>query len=118
MQYAAFVSAHLSAQELFKTQFEADKDLGSVEGQVLKESEGLVEEAEKVLLSLPQGEVQLILSLTLGKILLNNGVTYIEGLVDSSLLKPSEAEEALERIQEGLKANNKACLVAKTNDGK
>jgi len=107
-QYIAFISAHVTARDLFESQFTADQELGSVEVQVLQESEDQVKEAEKLLVSFPPVEVQFVLSLMLAKCLLNNAVTYIQELVDSSLLKSAEAEEALETIQESLKAIGKS----------
>ena len=102
----AFVHAHKQAQHGFREQL-ASADEFSGEGEVvLNESRQEVAEAEEMLLSHRKEDLETVVSHKFCSILLLNAAREVEEALESGMIKPTEAEEALEEIQEGLQEVN------------
>lgn len=100
----AFLNAHRTAQKIAKAEFElCDRDLRYTGMLVVEESESQVREAEKILSSFPQEDVQSIVSHKFCTILLNKSAHRIEEAAESGLLRGAEAEDLISEIEHALR---------------
>mmetsp|Transcript_29516 Transcript_29516/g.81122 ORF Transcript_29516/g.81122 Transcript_29516/m.81122 type:complete len:874 (+) Transcript_29516:259-2880(+) len=96
----AFIKAHVVAQQMMTKEFAVDAEFEETVSTVVAESESEVEEAMKFVQNYPLNEVELIISHKVSKIIINQGVLYVEELVKNGLLKEQEAGEFLEELDE------------------
>lgn len=99
----AVMSAHQSAQHFFQAEFQNDESELSEAGKlVIQESQLQYKMAETALQEIDQDLVELTVSHKLCKILLTMGISHIEKLKATGLVKESEAEHFVEEIEEYL----------------
>jgi hypothetical protein len=112
----SFIAAHKWAQDFFIKEFQGtDSDLSQAAKLVLEESRNQVAKAEAVLNTIDHREVELAVSNKFCTIILVSAIFYIGNLVEVGLLKESEAEHMVEKVQEQLDeiySNNEAELPA------
>jgi hypothetical protein len=97
----AFLHAHDTAQRLLSQQF-LDEQFSEEESKVIAESRRQCVEAVKLLKSYHMRDVEMIVSHNLCTVLLYNSSRCVEKLHRKGLLKGTEAETILEKIQESL----------------
>jgi len=106
----SFSHAHKTAQEYFRQEFVTDDFFSASGSVVLEESRKQVEEAEKLVTEKDQDVVETVVSHKFCTVLLLNAARYVEEAGKSGLLKPVEAEEALEEVQHSLYEVNSCSL--------
>eukprot|EP00525_Craspedostauros_australis_P004854 CAMPEP_0198129224 /NCGR_PEP_ID=MMETSP1442-20131203/51219_1 /TAXON_ID= /ORGANISM="Craspedostauros australis, Strain CCMP3328" /LENGTH=259 /DNA_ID=CAMNT_0043789579 /DNA_START=24 /DNA_END=803 /DNA_ORIENTATION=- len=99
----AFMAAHKFAQKYFLKEFGNSQTEFSEAGKVvLEESSTQMAKAAEILKECDPREVELISSHKLCMILLNSGIMYVGKILHIGLLKDSEAEHWVERLEEQL----------------
>jgi NhaP-type Na+/H+ or K+/H+ antiporter len=98
----AFIHAHNTAQAYFRREYANDSQFSRCGQVILDESMEQVAAAEAHLLTHKNADIEVVISHKFCSILLLNAARYVERVAASGLLKPIEAEEALEEVQEAL----------------
>jgi len=98
----AFSHAHKTAQQYFRQEFDTDEFFSESGSIVLDESTKQVEEARKTVTGKDPSLVEMVVTQKFCSILLLNAARYVEESAKSGLLKPVEAEEALEEVQHAI----------------
>uniref|UniRef100_A0A7R9VRG7 Cation/H+ exchanger transmembrane domain-containing protein n=2 Tax=Pseudictyota dubia TaxID=2749911 RepID=A0A7R9VRG7_9STRA len=98
----SFITAHKLAQETFKEEFAADRELSLVERLVLDESNAQISMAEDVLESNNPTDVVSIKTQFLCNIILNQTVHDVLGYLERGLLLKTEAEHIVRDLQNEL----------------
>jgi len=113
-----FINAHEVAQENFQEQLgDGDSDLSEGAKIVLGESKAQVEAVRQDLNSKDlEGIVTEVSTHKLCDILLNRGIAYVSNLVESGLLKESEAEEITRELAQVLKTAGSAKIDSAKSD--
>jgi hypothetical protein len=99
----SFMAAHRSARAFFDTELQgADTEMSEAAKLVMEESRTQYDLAKAILNEYDPKVVEVAISHKFCRILLTAGIFYLEKLAKTGLLKESEAESLVEKIEEHL----------------